>query len=292
MTLNRTTFFAYARRSPFGGRLSTEQVAGLTVILDEWDKLRLSDQRWLAYALATAFHETGGRMQPIREAYGKSDAETMARLDREWAKPGHGALRLVKEPYWRNGWFGRGFVQLTHRENYERAGALIGEDLIASPSRAMDPGIAARVLILGMVHGLFRYNVAQRRRETLEIYFGNGPGHPVEARAIVNGGGDKANLIASYYKAFKDALDAGNELTPQPADVRPEDAKPDDVPVTKSGSAGAVAVSTGAAAATSLVAAIQNPWALAAFALIVLAGGIGAWLVFTGRLSILRGKAA
>lgn len=292
MTLNRTTFFAYARRSPFGGRLSTEQVAGLTVILDEWDKLRLSDQRWLAYALATAFHETGGRMQPIREAYGKSDAETMARLDREWAKPGHGALRLVKEPYWRNGWFGRGFVQLTHRENYERAGALIGEDLIASPSRAMDPGIAARVLILGMVHGLFRYNVAQRRRETLEIYFGNGPGRPVEARAIVNGGGDKANLIASYYKAFKDALDAGNELTPQPADVRPEDAKPDDVPVTKSGSAGAVAVSTGAAAATSLVAAIQNPWALAAFALIVLAGGIGAWLVFTGRLSILRGKAA
>ena len=56
----------------------------------------------------------------------------------------------------------------------------------------------------------------------------------------------------------------------------------------ETGSAGTIAVSTGAAAATSLIAAIQNPWALAAFALILVAGGVGLWLVMSGRLTINR----
>ncbi|MCO5092005.1 glycoside hydrolase family 19 protein [Bosea sp. (in: a-proteobacteria)] len=288
--LNRTTFFAYARRAPFGGKLSSAQVSGMTAILDAWDRLRITDPRWLAYALATTLHETAGTMQPIREAHGKTDAQSIARLDAEWAKPGHGALKAVRAPYWRTGYFGRGFVQLTHEENYRKAGDMVGVDLVANPGRAMEPKIAAEILLCGMVRGIFRKS-KDGWPETLDRYFGPLPGDPVGARAIINGGGDKANLIASYYKAFKDALAAGSELTPQPADVDPVAAEPDDVPVTRSGSAGAVAVSTGAAAGASLVAAIQSPWALAAFALILIAGGVGLWLAATGRLAILRGRA-
>jgi putative chitinase len=69
--LNLTTFFAFARRAPFGGRLTQAQIDGMNAILTEWDKRKLLDNRWLAYMLATAFHETGGKMQPIREMGGE-----------------------------------------------------------------------------------------------------------------------------------------------------------------------------------------------------------------------------
>lgn len=280
--INRTTFFAYVRRSPFGGKLSSAQVAGIDAILDAWDRLRLMDHRWLAYALATAFHETDATMQPIREAHGKSDAQSIARLDREWAKPGHGALSKVREPYWRDGWFGRGFVQLTHEENYRKAGDMVGVDLVNNPGRAMEPRIAAEILLRGMQRGLFRRS-KDGRAETFERYFPiNRPADPVGARAIINGGGDKAKLIATYYKAFHDALTSANEMIAQPADVQPEAAKPDDVPA----SGGNLTAAAGVGLAATLLGAITSPWALGAFALALLAGGIWAWK--SGYLTVNR----
>ena len=64
--IDRTTFFAYVRRTLFGGRLSQGQVDGLNAILDEWEYLDLSDIRHLAYILATACHEVDKTMLPIR----------------------------------------------------------------------------------------------------------------------------------------------------------------------------------------------------------------------------------
>ena len=54
-------------------------------------------------------------------------------------EPGDGAL-----------FRGRGFVQLTWERNYIRAGQEIGVDLITDPDRAMDPQIAAEVLVRGL----------------------------------------------------------------------------------------------------------------------------------------------
>jgi hypothetical protein len=42
---------------------------------------------------------------------------------------------------------GRGFVQLTGRANYSKYGKLIGADLIGSPDLALQPAVAARILI-------------------------------------------------------------------------------------------------------------------------------------------------
>lgn len=247
--MNRTTFFAYVRRAPFGGKLSQAQVDGLNQILNEWERRGLRDDRWLAYMLATTFHETATTMQPVRERGGE--------------------VYLRSKKYYP--WVGEGLVQVTWEANHRKFGA-------TKPGQLMTWPIALRALFDGMTKGMFT-------GKKLADYFSASVDDPINARRIVNGT-DKAKLIAGYHRNFLDAIKAAQEA--QPADVKPEDAKPDDVPASKSGSAGTIAVSTGAAAATSLIAAIQNPWALAAFGLILVAAGVGLWLVLSGRLTINR----
>jgi predicted chitinase len=41
---------------------------------------------------------------------------------------------------------GRGFVPLVGRSQYARVGKLVGEDLVGTPDRALDPAVAARIL--------------------------------------------------------------------------------------------------------------------------------------------------
>lgn len=281
MGVNRTTFFAYARNAPFGGRLTTTQVQGVEALLGACALYGVIDLRWIAYILATAFHETGGTMQPVREAFGKSDADTIARLDKAWAA---GKLKQVSKPYWRDGWFGRGFVQITFLANYAKMGARLGLDLVKNPSLMLEIVPAAKACVVGMLEGVFT-------GEKLADYFNASVDNPVEARRIVNGK-DKAKLIATHHKAFLDALTAADTATPQPVDVKKEDAKPDDVPPVESKSLWTI-LTTFLGGVTSLpfLGNISNGWALGAFGLILLAAMIGGYLVLSGRITINRTKA-
>lgn len=65
--MDRAKFFASARSALFGGKLTQGQVDGITAILDGWQASQMTDVRWLAYMLATAYHETARTMQPIAE---------------------------------------------------------------------------------------------------------------------------------------------------------------------------------------------------------------------------------
>ena len=97
------------RANPFHGNLTQLQVDGINDILDTWEKyFRDNDIRWLAYALATAFHETAETMQPIEE-YGEGSG-------RDYGQP----VGIHQQCY-----FGRGFVQLTWESNY-----LKGEEIL------------------------------------------------------------------------------------------------------------------------------------------------------------------
>jgi len=276
--INRTTFFSYARRAPFGGRLTTEQVKGCEAILDACRRERVTDLRRIAYILASVFHETGGTMAPVRETFARSDAQAMDRLEAAWRA---GKLTGVTTPYWRDGWFGRGLIQLTHRSNYEKMGARLDLPLTDKPNLVLDLETSARIAVVGMNEGLFT-------GKKLSDYFHGETTDPVGARRIVNGT-DKAKLIAGYFEAFLGALQAADERTPLPKDISDEEAAPDDVPPAESKSLWSILLSfvTGGGGLAFLNGI--NSWpAVAALALLVVAGGIGAWLVLTGRVVIER----
>lgn len=94
--MNKTTFFAYARRAPFGGRLSQAQVDGTSAILAEAERRGPPDNQ-LAYVLATAFQETGGKMQPIEKNLNYTSA---TRIRQVWLS--RFSMVAAAQPYVRN----------------------------------------------------------------------------------------------------------------------------------------------------------------------------------------------
>lgn len=163
---------------------------------------------WVAYALATTYHETAGTMQPVKEIGGAAYFTKMydIRGDRP-AKarelgnltPGDGAK-----------FAGRGYVQLTGRTNYAKATAKlralgIDVDLVAAPDRAMEPEIAATILVLGMREGWF---TGRDIDDDLPV---SGPARLAQfiaSRDIINGR-DKQEMIAQYAVDFQTALQSG-----------------------------------------------------------------------------------
>lgn len=181
--MDRANFFAAVRLSLFGGRLSAAQVQGIEAILDEAIKRSICLQ-WLAYILATAFHETAQTMQPIAE-YGK----------------GKGKKYGVKGKYGQVP-YGRGFVQLTWDENYEKADEELGLNgaLLKNFDLALQLDIATAILFAGMVEGWFT-------GKKLSDYIHDDVVDYVNARRIVNGT-DRATMIATYAREFEVALEA------------------------------------------------------------------------------------
>lgn len=178
--------FYGAVRAAFGA-LKQEQVSGFDALLTAMGKARWP-RSWVAYGLATAWHETAKTMQPVEEAFWKNDA---------WRKAN---LRYYP-------WHGRGYVQLTWERNYARADEEcgLGGKLIANRDLAMDPAIAAAIMVRGMEGGWFtgkglKDYVPRSGTASHDAY--------KAARRIINGQ-DKAAEIAKIALAFDAALEAG-----------------------------------------------------------------------------------
>lgn len=161
-----------------------------------------------AYVLATAYWETAQTMEPVRETLADNDASVTARLERAWKS---GRLPWVSKPYWRSGYWGRGYVQLTHEENYARAGRELGVDLVSDPGKALESNIAAEVLVRGMLEGWF---TGKRLEDYVTLSASNYRG----ARRVVNGK-DKASLIAELAREYEQALLAEGYGLEAPAPV-------------------------------------------------------------------------
>lgn len=122
----------------------------------------VTNPRLIAYILATAQHETRNFTAP-EEDFGRAQARKLG-------------YRGGEE------YFGRGYVHLTHRDNYEAMDQRLGLQgaLVRDPALATDPAIAARILVIGMRDGLF----TGRR---LDVYINERSTDFHNARRTVNG---------------------------------------------------------------------------------------------------------
>jgi hypothetical protein len=213
---NRDVFYDSVRTRVFNGKLSQSQVNGMDIVLDAWeiDPPR-DDLRHLGYMFATTYHETAQKMQPVPEngkgsgqPYGKTDPET-------------------KQAY-----YGRGFVQLTWRDNYARADSEMNwsgdQSCEWNADLQLQAVYAAPTMFKGMEEGWFRSS-SDGKRQTLDRWFNETKDDPYNAREIINGdkhivpswssGVSIGNLIKGYYMDFTAALNEayiGDQPEPGP----------------------------------------------------------------------------
>ncbi len=156
----------------------------------------LNNTDMLMMALGTIRAETAS-FRPIDEGiskYNTTPVGTPGRFAFDKYEPGTGPGTRVGNDESGDGalFKGRGFVQLTGRDNYTRIGGQIGVDLVANPDQANDPVVAAATL------AQFLKNV---ERQVIKFLAEN---NLRAARRSVNGG-------SHGLKEFEDAFAAGRK---------------------------------------------------------------------------------
>lgn len=148
----------------------------------------------IAYMLATTWHETAFTFKPIKE-YGsykylsKYDTGRLAKiLGNTPEADGDGVF-----------YAGRGYVMITGADNYRKFSALLNVDLVKFPDLALDPKIAAEILTVGSLKGMFT-----NRQLSDFIKFGRNSEF-VNARRVINGV-DANKAIADYAIKFVDCI--------------------------------------------------------------------------------------
>jgi putative chitinase len=178
------------------GRLSGDsQRAGISFLLEELgDDPNYSDTRLAAYLLATTWWETARTFQPITEFSPKGVSA------KEYFNSKYSHRKDLGNRGGNDGFDfrGRGYCQITGRANYFKFSEITGIDLIANPSRALEPVIAYGIISYGLIHGTFTgKRLGQYIRGNICNY--------LYARMCVNRM-DKAGIIAGKAKYFEQML--------------------------------------------------------------------------------------
>lgn len=164
------------------GSYTKAQEASINALLDACNRHNVTLANQIAYVLATAYHECHNpakpdlRMTPMKEFGGER--------------------YLRSKPYWP--YFGRGFVQLTWRQNYAKQSQRLGIDLVKNPDLVLGVETAADIAVHGMKFGTFT------GKKLSDYITANKTDFP-NARRIINGT-DKMALIASYAHKFAQCL--------------------------------------------------------------------------------------
>jgi predicted chitinase len=138
----------------------------------------------IAYVLATVELETGNTFKPIPERGPDSYFERYeGRQDLGNVHPGDG-LRFK----------GRGFVQITGRNNYQNYAKIMGIDLVNNPDLALDPQNALFILVHGFKTGAFT-------GKKITTYINDEQTDFYNARRCINGL-NRAEDIASMAEKF------------------------------------------------------------------------------------------
>lgn len=202
-------FYNVLRASQYlGPKISQTELDGCEALLHACGQFRVSLAD-VAYTLGTAWLETNGTMQPVREAYWLDDAARERWLFRMYdiegarpdkarelgnLRPGDGVL-----------YGGRGFAQVTGGDNYRKLTKALGIPFDTQPDLMLQAEYAAAAMVYGMQNGLFTgkaYNTFLPR---------NGPATReqfIKARPIINAM-DRAEDVADAAIVFQRAADTG-----------------------------------------------------------------------------------
>lgn len=289
--MNRKAFFDALRKSLYKSGLPQSAVNALDAILDATEGKGVPTPH-AAYMMATAFHEVGRNLLPIRESLNYSvsglmktfsrarisaaDCQRLGRQSGEKSVPVARQRQIANIIYggeWgrknlgntqpNDGWDfrGGGLPQTTGRTNFGRVARLVGVDLVASPDRIMELRIAVVALVECMTAGTYT-------GKKLADY--NLPTQYRAARAIINADVAKnGEKIAGEARAFEAALRAAGyrERAVPVAPAKPPVIEPDwekelppegETPVKTDPGSAASKVSFGLVA--GLVAAIAYGW--------------------------------
>lgn len=184
------------------GRLTESQVAEINFIVDAMDKDKSISYSQGAYVLATTWWETAKTMLPISE-YGKGKGRpygTWYKNSKDQLytfKDGSKTKAYLQESY-PHLYYGRGYVQLTWFDNYEKASKKLNHDFLSNPDDVMKKEYAIQILLTGMKEGWFT-------GKKLSDYIYQSKKDYVSARRIINGS-DKAQKIAEIALIFERAL--------------------------------------------------------------------------------------
>jgi predicted chitinase len=189
--MNKDKYFELVR--PMFTKLHQAAVDNFNKVFDTYPKD--VPIMWMAYGMATAFHETEQTMQPIveyggKEYFKKYDTGTKIGSALGNTRPGDGYR-----------YRGRGFVQLTGRRNYTLAAGKVGFNLIDEPDLALDFAVARKIMREGMLSGWFTSRKLADYGDGINAY------DYKNARKIINGL-DCADKIAGYARNFEKALKA------------------------------------------------------------------------------------
>lgn len=164
------------------GQPKPKRAEGLIFLLNSMsDDEAIIDLRWAAYMLATTRHETAKTFQPIAE-YGKGSGRKYGIPDKVTGKI----------------YYGRGYVQLTWKENYAAMGRVFEMDFVNNPDLVMEPDIAYKIMSYGMRKGSFT-------GVRLSMYICGEKCDYKAARRIINGM-DCAEMIAEHAESMEEML--------------------------------------------------------------------------------------
>jgi len=161
---DRESFYNHYRNS--FGKLTQKQVEGLEFLLGKLENsIRIESNAKRAYVLATIKWETADTFQPVTE---------------------YGSIAYLKSkkyfPY-----IGRGYVQLTWKENFRKFGNALNIDLVSRPELANDHEMAWKILEMGMTDN-FGIQDPDFTKYTLEDFFNKDKSDYLNARLIINPG--------------------------------------------------------------------------------------------------------
>lgn len=201
-------FYGIIRENLFRGKLSqgvvdTIQAISDTYYAEAWPNVSAEH---LAYVYATAYHEAyharlNPDWNPVREGFASSNDGAIKAVTKLYDAGKIKTNYALPHPITGQSYYGRGWPQTTWYDNYRKMGDRLGIDLVNNPDLALQRDVAAKLLVIGMIEGLYT------GKKLSDYNLVSGTFDPINARRIINGM-DAVERIKGYYEKFHFAINS------------------------------------------------------------------------------------